>query len=118
MTAENFCYWLQGYFELTPNRNELPEPQIKIIREHLQLVFNRVTTTVETQNCLPVFNLSQQWEIEGNEFCTTPPASSGGAGSELNKGWSVDKNCCYWDGINPNYNPDYLHPLKTTLLRT
>lgn len=50
MTGRDFCYWLQGYFEVTENieRQEfgqdmkdisLSENQIKIIRAHLNLVF-------------------------------------------------------------------------------
>jgi len=38
MTPEHFCYWLQGYFELCEEDN-LTKEQIKMIREHLNLVF-------------------------------------------------------------------------------
>ena len=38
----NFCYWLQGFFELT-NQKTLTEKQFLIIKDHLQLVFNKVT---------------------------------------------------------------------------
>lgn len=41
MTAEQFTYWLQGYAEL----NDAPpsEQQWQAIRDHLALVFNKVT---------------------------------------------------------------------------
>lgn len=41
MTAEQFAYWLQGYAEL----NDAPpsEQQWQAIRDHLALVFNKVT---------------------------------------------------------------------------
>lgn len=48
MTAREFCYWLQGYFEIHGNQPEPPEPnnfgvitseQAKTIRKHLALVF-------------------------------------------------------------------------------
>ncbi len=42
MNAQDFTYWLQGFFEMTP-KNELSEEQVKMIREHLALVFNKVT---------------------------------------------------------------------------
>ena len=42
MNADNFCYWLQGFFELTNSVN-LTEEQVKIVKEHLQLVFVKVT---------------------------------------------------------------------------
>ena len=40
MTPENFCYWLQGYFEIS-GKNELTEDQIAVIQIHLGYVFNR-----------------------------------------------------------------------------
>ena len=42
MTPENYCYWLQGLFELT-NSEELSKEQVVVIKEHLQLVFTKVT---------------------------------------------------------------------------
>jgi hypothetical protein len=45
MTPQNFCYWLQGYFELT-NGSNLSEEQVNLIKEHLQLTFNKVTLGV------------------------------------------------------------------------
>jgi len=42
MTPENFCYWLQGLFEIG-NPEGLSKEQLAVIREHLQLVFKKVT---------------------------------------------------------------------------
>ena len=45
MTARDFCFWLQGYFELTqglPSREGQPwidTNQAFVIRKHLDLVF-------------------------------------------------------------------------------
>lgn len=39
MTPENFCNWLQGYLELA-NPGEIRAEEIKIIRDHLDLVKN------------------------------------------------------------------------------
>lgn len=39
MTAENFCYWLQGLLELAPETKELNAEQVKEIRTHLKYVF-------------------------------------------------------------------------------
>jgi hypothetical protein len=44
MTPENFAFWLQGYFELLPNAAVLNADQVKTIREHLELVFEHVTS--------------------------------------------------------------------------
>lgn len=38
MKATEFCYWLQGLFELS-NTKSLDEYQTDLIRRHLQLVF-------------------------------------------------------------------------------
>ena len=38
MTSRDFCYWLQGYFEINPQ--DIPnQNQIEIIKKHLNLVF-------------------------------------------------------------------------------
>jgi hypothetical protein len=46
MTSRDFCYWLQGYFEIEGNQPRPPEygaslnsEQIKTIRNHLNMVF-------------------------------------------------------------------------------
>jgi hypothetical protein len=44
MTADQFTYWLQGYVELN---GKLPtEKEWQSIKDHLQLVFNKVTPPV------------------------------------------------------------------------
>ncbi len=42
MTPEQFCFWLHGFFELT-GKDELSAAQSKMVREHLDLVFHKVT---------------------------------------------------------------------------
>ena len=42
MKAESFCYWLQGYFELTDSEKGfggLTSDQAKMVKRHLALVF-------------------------------------------------------------------------------
>ena len=42
MTSRDFCYWLQGFFELSKENIEkdgLTGPQARMIRDHLKLVF-------------------------------------------------------------------------------
>lgn len=54
LAPDQFCFWLQGFFELTDS-NELSEKQIKIIKEHLELVFKKVTkTNLTTTTTFPV----------------------------------------------------------------
>lgn len=40
MTPQNFCYWLQGFFEISgTTATTLNQEQIKMIKSHLRLVF-------------------------------------------------------------------------------
>lgn len=39
MTSRDFCYWLQGFFELSGGGGELSQPQVGVVRKHLALVF-------------------------------------------------------------------------------
>ncbi len=43
MTPEQFCYWLQGFAEITSASNVPTAEQWKIINDHLQTVFKKVT---------------------------------------------------------------------------
>ena len=42
MTSEQFVYWLQGLMEIE-NPHTLNEIQTQIIKDHLKLVFDKVT---------------------------------------------------------------------------
>ncbi len=39
MTSRDFCYWLQGFFELKGKDDIVTPNQIQIIRNHLNMVF-------------------------------------------------------------------------------
>ena len=39
MTSVQFCYWLQGFFELAEPNTALTEKQVQTIKNHLKLVF-------------------------------------------------------------------------------
>ena len=39
MQASEFCYWLQGYFELSGGEETISKEQAKAIKRHLDLVF-------------------------------------------------------------------------------
>lgn len=50
MTPENFCYWLQGYFELQEEMKDgrgLGAGQAQTIQKHLQLVFTPVMQQID-----------------------------------------------------------------------
>jgi hypothetical protein len=56
MTPEQFTYWLQGFFEIS-GIEELDKKQTKIIKDHLKLVFHKVTpdrTTTSPQIDFPI----------------------------------------------------------------
>ena len=42
MKPENFCYWLQGFVEIS-NTKTLSENEWLIVKDHLNLVFNKQT---------------------------------------------------------------------------
>lgn len=48
MTPQEFAYWLQGFFELS-GETKLTEPQVQMIRQHLALVFHKVTPGAQTE---------------------------------------------------------------------
>lgn len=47
MNSTEFTYQLQGFFELSESK-ELNEKQVQIIKDHLNLVFNKVTPDYKT----------------------------------------------------------------------
>jgi hypothetical protein len=38
LDSKSFCYWLQGYFELSDSKT-LSEKQVECIKNHMKLVF-------------------------------------------------------------------------------
>lgn len=42
MTPEQFCYWLQGFLELT-SVSQVTNEQLESVKSHLETVFNKVT---------------------------------------------------------------------------
>lgn len=62
MTPEQFCYWLQGFAELSGDNPPTIE-QWKSIREHAALVFNKVTPPV-----MPVVDTSKVRQVTLDNF--------------------------------------------------
>jgi hypothetical protein len=59
MTAEQFAYWMQGFAELSGDEPPTPA-QWKSMREHLALVFTKVTPPADvTRPYVPPFDLSK-----------------------------------------------------------
>lgn len=52
MTAENFCYWLQGWLELNKtidHRDGASKETIQVIEEHLGFVFKKQIVVKELE---------------------------------------------------------------------
>lgn len=71
MDALNFCYWLNGYFELNGINKEskpLSAEQIECIKEHLKLVFVKKTVTfgtlLEAKNPMQSYILNSEGIVE------------------------------------------------------
>lgn len=55
LKAENFTYWLQGFFEISGAKT-LNEEQVKVVKEHLNMCFNQVMfmpAAAQTQDITP-----------------------------------------------------------------
>ncbi len=65
MTPENFCYWLQGFFEIRDggviaNNTSLTDKQVMEIRNHLRLVFRKETPSLQP--------LADIYDTQGNKI--------------------------------------------------
>lgn len=54
MDPTSFCYWLKGFFEIS-DAKELTQKQVQIVRDHLDLVFNKVTPNRNTDEVIEEF---------------------------------------------------------------
>lgn len=52
MNEKEFAYWLQGFVELTDSVS-ITEVQWKMIKEHLSLVFNKITPALQDTVLMP-----------------------------------------------------------------
>ena len=54
MNSIDFCYWLQGYFELQEGDEPLTAKQIEVLKNHLALVFkHEIDPLRESQTPVP-----------------------------------------------------------------
>lgn len=71
MTERDFTYWLQGFMELA-NPKTITVKQTTIIKNHLNLVFNKLTPKVVDE----VFCSNRgNFNFMRNDYTHTPPAS-------------------------------------------
>ena len=58
MTPENFCYFLQGFLELSQHsdgQKHFNEKQVEEIKNHLKLVMTKVTPELSSKGGYPAF---------------------------------------------------------------
>lgn len=74
MTPENFCYWLQGYFEISDS-DSLNDHQIQEVKNHLALVLNKKTpdTSVYRLSTTP-FTFTNELMGYSNTKNSPPPS--------------------------------------------
>jgi hypothetical protein len=65
MNELNFCYWLQGYFEISELEGKQLSPEMQVIKDHLKLVFNKETPD----------RTKQDWKLEDyiRKYSTNAP---------------------------------------------
>lgn len=56
MTAEQFTYWLQGFFELS-GATTLNEQQVKVVKDHIALVMKKEPPVSNTVTYIPNIKL-------------------------------------------------------------
>lgn len=77
MTPQEFCYWLQGFFEVSDVSDiefkSLNALQIQVIRSHLALVFKKETPVVVPPKSTRLRD--EGWATI--PFCSTRPLDNG-----------------------------------------
>lgn len=70
MTSRDFCYWLQGFFELSDNHGISPEKS-KMIQTHLAMVFHHEIDPsmgdAKKQDALNVLHNIKLYDLKPNE---------------------------------------------------
>lgn len=66
MDATNFCYWLQGYIELSgPHLKSFSSPQVQEIKNHLNLV----VAPQKSVNLLPYKEIEKALSLSEKTYC-------------------------------------------------
>lgn len=80
MTSRDFCFWLQGYFEIS-NANTIGPNEAQCIRQHLAMVFkHEIDPSMTAPPGAPVSNLDYQTllnDLHGNNDTVGALSNSG-----------------------------------------
>lgn len=63
MDPENFVYWLQGFFEITGKPVSLNEEQTKMVKDHLEYVFQHMAAKNQTIHPRSLFGPSSSEKL-------------------------------------------------------
>lgn len=66
MQPNEFCYWLQGFFERNGTYATLNDSQIAVVKEHLQLVIHKETLKETTNVVIPPCPQKRGGPFEGD----------------------------------------------------
>lgn len=94
MKATEFCYWLQGMFEINPPSNGLTPEQVSIIKAHLDMVFYH-----EIDKSYPHTEQKKLDELHSNKNSQ----SNNEEYNELIKKWKEEKSI-----KEPNIKPTFI----------
>jgi hypothetical protein len=73
MESREFAYWLTGFFEIS-DAKKLDETQVQIIKDHLDLVFNKVTPDRNIEHHPQIENydtLPFEFDLMPKVYCST-----------------------------------------------
>ncbi len=101
MTPTQFSYWLKGFFELREGDKTASQRQIEIIKDHLNLVFSKVTPIVPapTDDPAPDGN-EEKWHTllpeamkDGRSWVNPPTENYCGTAVDLNSTMKHQVSC-------------------------
>ena len=84
MTSRDFCYWLQGYFEVGGSE-EMTKEQVGMVQTHLNLVFvHEIDPSMGDEKHQNKLN-----DIHNVNHANSSDVTNGGHGECPHEGWSL-----------------------------
>lgn len=75
MNSDQFVYWLQGFFEIADQKHNLTPQQMQIIKDHLNLVFEKKTPSYP-QKITPITRTIPNFVLgEDLKYCSSAQLS-------------------------------------------
>jgi hypothetical protein len=119
LTPENFTFWLNGFFELSPVGQGLTPEQVQVIKDHLALVFEKKTPMVSLNRDYngnpfpnPTKTVIAPWaDLNNTPICSSAPQISFDGREPVDLLWDNTQNIWVertpkvgggWDFAKPN----------------